>query len=237
VVLCRTVVPTSVRHLRPNARNVRRHPKQQIRQIANSIQRFGWTVPILVDEKGRILAGHGRYDAALQLGLKEVPVIVISGLNEAEKRALALGDNKIAANASWDRGVLASELGELCKVLPEYDLNIEITGFDLAEINSLKSKLVAAEQDQADESPEVINEPVSRTGDMWLLGGHRLICGDATDPAHGGKLRNPKRALLGIDAAVRCWQRFTKNDAILAGTNRTFDDVAAARSKRARRKT
>jgi hypothetical protein len=233
----RKIALASAQKLRPNKRNARIHSKKQIRQIANSIQRFGWTVPILVDEKGRILAGHGRYDAALQLGLKEVPVIVISGLNDVEKRALALGDNKIAANASWDRSVLASELEELSTLLPEVDLNIEITGFDLAEINDLKRSLVAAEQDQADESPEVINEPVSRTGDMWLLGGHRLICGDATDPAHGGKLRNPKRALLGIDAAVRCWQRFTKNDAILAGTNRTFDDVAAARSKRARRKT
>jgi ParB-like chromosome segregation protein Spo0J len=233
----REIALTSVRNLRPNKRNARTHSKKQIRQIANSIRRFGWTFPILVDENGLILAGHGRYSAGLLLGLREVPVIVISGLNDAEKRALALGDNKLAANAGWDRAVLAAELGELADLLPEFDLSIDITGFEPVEIDALMSELVDPEQDPADALPQSSKEPVSREGDLWLLGGHRLVCGNATDPAQGGKLMNRKRALLGIDSAVRSWQRFTKYDAILAGTTRTFDEVAVARSKtRGRRK-
>jgi ParB-like chromosome segregation protein Spo0J len=109
----RKVTLVSVRKLRPNKRNARTHPKQQIRQISNSYRRFGWTNPIIIDENNAILAGHGRYQAALQLGLRQVPVIVVGGLSDAEKRALALADNKIAANAGWDRQLLAEELGVL----------------------------------------------------------------------------------------------------------------------------
>ncbi len=123
------VVMMPVRDLRPNKRNARTHSKKQIRQIANSIQRFKWTYPILVDENGEIICGQGRWQAALELGLKNVPVIVMSGLSDAEKRALALADNKIAANAGWDRGALAAELGELAELLPKYNLDLEITGF------------------------------------------------------------------------------------------------------------
>jgi hypothetical protein len=123
----REIKLSSVRRLRRNRRNARTHSKKQIRQIADCILRFGWTYPILVDENGGILAGHGRYEAALLLGLREVPTIVVSGLSDPEKRALALADNKIAANAGWDRAVLAAELGELAVLLPACDLNIEIT--------------------------------------------------------------------------------------------------------------
>ena len=114
----REITLSSIRRLRPNPRNSRTHSKTQLRQIANSIRRFGWTYPILTDENKMILAGHGRYEAARQLGLREVPVIVVSGLSDAEKRALALADNKVAANAGWDRAVLAAELGELADLLP-----------------------------------------------------------------------------------------------------------------------
>ena len=102
-----------VTNLQPPSRNTRTHSKRQIGQIANSIRHFGWTYPILTDENRRIIAGSGRFKAAEQLGLRNVPVIVMTGLNEAEKRALALADNKIAANAGWDRAILAAELGEL----------------------------------------------------------------------------------------------------------------------------
>jgi ParB-like chromosome segregation protein Spo0J len=227
----REIALTSVRNLRPNKRNARTHSKKQIRQIADSIRRFGWTFPILVDENGIILAGEARYDAALQLGLREVPVIVISGLHDAEKRALALGDNKLAANAGWDRAVLAVELGELSNLLPECHLDVEITGFEPVEIDALMSELVDPEQDPADALPQSSKEPVSREGDLWLLGGHRLVCCDATDRADVGKPMSRKRALMGVDAAVRRWQSFTKRNAILAGTKTTFDEVAAARSK------
>ena len=125
-----SVTILSVDKLRPNPRNARTHSKKQLRQIADSIRRFGWTYPVLVDEAGNILAGHGRFKAAETLGLKEVPVITVSNLSEAEKRALALADNKIAENAGWDREMLAAELGELAVLLPECNLDIEITGFD-----------------------------------------------------------------------------------------------------------
>src|SRR5438105_559280 len=120
-----------------NKRNARTHSKKQIRQIANSIRRFGWTYPILTDENGGVIAGHGRLEAAEFLDLREVPVIVVTGLSDAEKRALALADNKIAENAGWDRALLAAELGELAVLLPECNLNIEITGFEPAEIDNL----------------------------------------------------------------------------------------------------
>src|SRR5262245_38209906 len=100
----------SISKLRPNKRNARTHSKRQIQQIADSIARFGWAAPIVVDEHNSILAGHGRYCAAQLLGLKDIPVIVLSGLSDAEKRAFVLADNKIAANAGWDRKVLAEEL-------------------------------------------------------------------------------------------------------------------------------
>jgi ParB-like chromosome segregation protein Spo0J len=115
----------SVSKLNRNKRNSRTHSKKQISQIANSIRRFGWTYPILTDENNIILAGHGRYDAALQLGLREVPIIVLSGLKDAEKRALALADNQIATKAGWNRELLAEELGDLATLLPECDLSLE----------------------------------------------------------------------------------------------------------------
>jgi hypothetical protein len=169
----------SVRKLHPNKRNSRTHAKKQIRQIANSIRRFGWTYPILTDENRVILAGHGRYYAALELGLREVPVIPVSGLSDAEKQALALADNKIAANAGWDRQLLAQELGELAKLLPKYDLDLEITGFETAEIDSLLGELVDPELDPADEVPSPKETVISKIGDLWELGPHRLLCGDA----------------------------------------------------------
>jgi hypothetical protein len=169
----------SFRKLHPNKRNSRTHSKKQIRQIANSIRRFGWTYPILTDENRVILAGHGRYYAALELGLREVPIIPVSGLSDAEKQALALADNKIAANAGWDRQLLAQELGELAKLLPKYDLDLEITGFETAEIDSLLGELVDPELDPADEVPSPKETVISKIGDLWELGPHRLLCGDA----------------------------------------------------------
>src|SRR5205814_2446852 len=131
------VIMMSVRKVRPSGRNARTHSKKQIRQIANSILRFKWTYPILADETGEIICGHGRWQAANDLGLKTVPVIVMPHLSDAEKRALALADNKIAANSGWDRKVLAAELGQLATLLPECNLDLEITGFEPAEVDAL----------------------------------------------------------------------------------------------------
>jgi ParB-like chromosome segregation protein Spo0J len=118
--------------LHPSRRNARTHSKKQIEQIVASIRRFGWTYPILVDEVGNILCGVGRWLAAQKLGFSKVPVIAITDLSDIEKRALVLADNKIAANAGWDRSLLAAELGELAVLLPEINLDISITGFDAA---------------------------------------------------------------------------------------------------------
>jgi DNA modification methylase len=186
----------SLRLLRRNKRNPRTHSRKQIRQIANSIARFGWTYPILVDETGLILAGHGRYAAALELGLREVPVIAVSGLSDAEKRALALADNKIAANAGWDRKLLAAELGDLAALLPECNLSIDITGFEAPEVDALMGDLVDPEQDPADEIPAIAETPVSRRGDLWQLNEHRLLCGDATAAAHLRTLMGRERAAM-----------------------------------------
>jgi DNA modification methylase len=174
------VVLISAKKLRPNKRNTRTHSGKQIRQIAESIRRFGWTYPILIDEENAILAGHGRHQAAEHLGLREVPAIVMTGLGEGEKRALALADNKIPANAGWDRAILAAELGELAELLPECGLDIGSTGFEAAEIDSLMGDLIDAEDDPADDIPALLRDPISRIGDLWLLGKHRLLCGDAT---------------------------------------------------------
>jgi len=191
-----TVVMMPVRKVRPNPRNARTHAKKQIRQIANSIARFGWTYPILTDEHGNVIAGHGRYQASLELSLKEVPVIVMSGLSDAEQRALALADNKIAANAGWDRSVLAAELGDLATLLPAIDLDLSITGFAPAEIDGVMGDLVDPEQDPADEAPALSSAPVGRRGDVWLLGRHRLLCGDACDASHLRTLMGRERAAM-----------------------------------------
>ena len=123
--------------LRAPKRNVRVHSKKQIDQIANSILRFGWTYPILIDEHGNVICGNGRLFASQKLGLREVPTITMSGLSETEMRALALADNKIAANSEWDRKELAIELGELATLLPEINFSVEDMGFDAAEFDGL----------------------------------------------------------------------------------------------------
>jgi DNA modification methylase len=190
------ITEMQVGKLQPNKRNARTHSKKQIEQIANSVLRFGWTYPILVDEHGDILCGVGRWLAAQKLGLAEVPVIVLSNLGDTEKRALALADNKVAANSGWDRKILAAELGELAVLLPEINLSIEITGFEAAEIDSLMGDLIDPELDPADTFPEIAQIPISRKTDLWLLGRHRLICGDACSDADVRALMGRERAAM-----------------------------------------
>lgn len=189
------VVMTPVDKLRPINRNPRTHSNRQIQQIADSIRQFGWTSPIVVDESGKIIAGHGRFAASLNLRLRRVPTIVVSGLSDAEKRALALADNKIAANAGWDRAALAAELGELATLLPEISLDISITGFEAAEIDALAADFADHEREPTEEVPAVSKaEPVAQGGDLWNLGDHRLLCGDARD-------QGALRTLMGNDPA------------------------------------
>jgi DNA modification methylase len=192
----REIKLASVRNLRPSKRNARTHSKKQIEQIVQSIRRFGWTCPIIVDEDGVILAGFARYLAAKKSGLKQVPVIVISGLSDAEKRALAIADNKIAANAGWDRNVLAAELCELAVLLPECNLSLDITGFEAAEIDSILGDLVDPEVEAADIPPVLEKVSVTRPGDIWQLSPHRLLCADATQPAAFERLMGSERAQM-----------------------------------------
>lgn len=182
--------------LQAHRNNVRTHPTKQIRELARSIQQFGFTVPVIVDEQNVILAGHGRWLAARELGLKSIPVVVVSGLSEAERRAYLLADNRLAEKAGWDRATLAVELSSLSPLLEEAGLDISLTGFEPAEIDSLMSDLVDEEVDPADEPPPLKAEAVSRPGDLWLLGSHRLLCGDARQAAYFRKLFAGDRAAM-----------------------------------------
>jgi len=190
------LVPLS--KLRPSAQNARTHSKKQIRQIANSMAAFGWTYPILTDEDDNIIAGHGRLEAAKLLGFRELPVIVMTGLSEALKRALALADNKIATNAGYDRAMLAAELGKLAVLLPELDLSMEITGFEPAEIDSLLGDLSDPDLDPADAVPSPEQHAISTVGDLWELGANRLRCGDSLAPASYEKLVGSNLATMTI---------------------------------------
>lgn len=189
------IVPA--RSLKPSTRNARTHSKKQVQQIVDSMRRLGkWTHPLLIDEHRNLIAGHARLMAALELGLKTVPVFVMAGLSDPEKRALALADNKIPANAGWDRQLLAAELGELAILLPECNLNLEITGFEAAEIDSLMRDFTDLESEPADITPQIEARAVSRTNDLWLLGDHRLLCGDSRDPGHVKELMGITRAFM-----------------------------------------
>lgn len=168
-----------LKKLKPTPRNTRTHSKKQVQQIANSIQQFGWTNPILVDEQYEVIAGNGRFLAAQHLGLRNVPIIMLKGLSEPQKRALVIADNKIAANAGWDRATLAAELSELATLLPEAGLSTEITGFEPAEFDSLMGDLIDVEAEPLEQIPELSDVAVTRSGDLWVLGQHRILCGDA----------------------------------------------------------
>jgi ParB-like nuclease family protein len=183
--------------LNPLSRNPRTHSPQQIRRIADSIRKFDFTNPILIDTDGNVLAGHGRLEAAISLGVERVPTIRLDQMTEAEKRAYVLADNKLAENAGWDRELLAIELRDLVALEPEFDLTI--TGFEAAEADLLIQGIdVSGSLAAADQVPE-INEsepPVSRLGDMWRLGDHRLTCADATDTASFAPLLEGKQAQM-----------------------------------------
>jgi DNA modification methylase len=166
--------------LKPCPRNARTHSRKQIRQIADSIKTFGFTNPVLIDSADMILAGHGWVAAARLLGLARVPCVRLDSMNEAQKRAYVLADNKLALNAGWDEELLARELQDLIAVDPGFDIGI--TGFAIAEVDGLIDGLAVEEPASPRDEvlPELGDGPAtSRPGDLWLLGGHRLVCGDA----------------------------------------------------------
>jgi ParB-like nuclease domain len=182
--------------LKPNPRNARTHSRKQIREIANSIAAFGFTAPIITDESGFILAGHGRFAAAELLGFPEVPVVELHGLTEAKKRALALADHKLADKAGWDRERLAIELPELTDLLVQEGLDLTITGFEPVEVDQIATDFEEDASDPADEiDPSWMKAPqVSQSGDLWILGRHRLLCGDARDEEELDRLMDGEEA-------------------------------------------
>lgn len=188
------ITERAITALRPYARNARTHSKKQIKQIAASIERFGFNNPVLVSDDNEIIAGHGRVEAAKQLGWTKVPTLALSHLSDKERQAYILADNKLALNAGWDREILAIEL----QALVDVDFDVELTGFSLAEVDLVLDEYSDADPDGR-EAPEdavpVLNgEAVTRRGDIWLLGRHRLLCGDA-------QVRDDFTALLGTDRA------------------------------------
>src|SRR6202047_5437304 len=174
----------SVQLLKPYPRNARRHSRAQIKQIAASIERFGFNNPVLVADDGEIVAGHGRVAAAKLLGIDAVPAVRLSHLSEVERRAYVIADNKLALNAGWDRELLAIEL----QGLVDLDFEVELTGFSLAEVDIVLDEARESAPDGADASIED-NIPayrhegpaVTQPGDLWILGRHKLICGDARE--------------------------------------------------------
>jgi hypothetical protein len=178
VVLAARIELWSVEKLRPYERNPRTHSEAQVDQIAASMVEFGWTNPVLVDEQGGILAGHGRLLAARKLGLNDVPVIQFEHLSETQKRAYLIADNQLALQAGWSEELLASELAWL----RDESFDLDLIGFDATELERLLAIAdgEAGSEEAEDEVPEPPEEPVSKPGDLWILGNHRLLCGNAT---------------------------------------------------------
>lgn len=171
-----TIKYVSISELIPYARNSRTHSEEQTAQIAASIREFGFTNPVLIDADGGIIAGHGRVLAARKLKMEQVPCIVLDYLTDTQKRAYVIADNKLALNSGWDEELLALELEEL--KLEGFD--IELTGFSLDEIDALTPEEIPPGLTDEDAVPEVQAEPISKLGDVWLLGKHRVMCGDST---------------------------------------------------------
>ena len=185
-----------IESLTPYGRNARTHSAEQVAQIAASIKEFGFNNPVLVDGHRGVIAGHGRILAARKLDMAQLPVIELAHLTETQKRAFILTENKLTERAGWDNELLSLELADL----QEAGFDLELTGFDDGEIQSLLGTgddVVADEAyGDADELPELPVTPVSKTGDIWHIGEHRLICGDAADPAVIAALMEAERAAL-----------------------------------------
>jgi DNA modification methylase len=179
-----------VADLIPYAANSRTHSDAQVAQIAASIKEFGWTNPILIDDDNTIIAGHGRLLAARKLGMEEVPAIILDHLTKAQQRALVIADNQLALNAGWDMNMLKAEIEDLSLE----DFNLELLGFDEKFLDGLLEPEPTAGLTDEDAVPEVPETPKTVLGDVWVLGNHRLMCGDSTSIDSVDKLMNGKKA-------------------------------------------
>ena len=193
-----SIVYRAIDQLELDPANARRHSKKQIRQIAESIKTFGFDVPILIDHDGKVVAGHGRLLACRLLGMAEVPTLGLDHLTAAQARAFMIADNRLTEIATWDDRLLAQQLKELS--LSGLDFNLEVTGFEMGEIDLRIASLddaIEASDDPADGVPEPSTvPPLSKVGDLWLLGPHHLLCGDARDPAPFAALMGEERAAM-----------------------------------------
>ena len=179
-----------IAELIPYVRNSRTHSETQVAQIAASIREWGWTMPILCDEEGNVIAGHGRIMAAQKLGIEEAPCMTATGWSEAKRRAYVIADNKLAMNAEWDNDMLALEFADL----KDEGFELELTGFDMDEIGALFPDEQTEGLTDEDAVPEVPETPVTVEGDVWVLGRHRLMCGDSTSIDAVEKLMDGQKA-------------------------------------------
>lgn len=190
------IIYKNIDDLIPYINNTRTHSEEQVNQIASSIKEFGFTNPVLIDEQGGLIAGHGRVMGAKKLGLKEVPTITLNNLTEAQKKAYIIADNKLALNAGWDEELLKIEI----EALQDMDFNIDLLGFsdeELADLEIGLEDLPELDSDKADEVPEVEENPVIKLGDLIELGHnyqHRLMCGDSTKEEDVARLMDGKKA-------------------------------------------
>ncbi|URZ02068.1 hypothetical protein CLAUR_020650 [Clostridium felsineum] len=176
----------------PYANNSRTHSKDQIKKLQSSLREFGFVNPILIDRKYNIIAGHGRVLAAKEDGLETVPCVFVDHLTEAQKKAYIIADNRLAEDAGWDKDLLSIEL----ESLKELEFDIDLLGFDAAELNTLLNSAEDVKEDDFDVEEELKNPPLSKQGDLWILGRHRLICGDSTKSETYVKLMEGKKANL-----------------------------------------
>jgi hypothetical protein len=180
-----------IHELQAYGKNSRTHSDAQINQIVNSIKEFGFTNPVLINDKKEIIAGHGRVDAAKKLGLDSVPCVVLTGLTDAQKRAYIIADNRLALSADWNYDLLKDELD----ALKTDDFDLELLGFSDDELNDLLDPEVEfVPQSDEDDVPEIPEEPKTKLGDIWILGKHRLMCGDSTSIDAVDKLMDGKKA-------------------------------------------
>jgi hypothetical protein len=194
--------------LRPYARNAKTHDADQVAKIAASMAEFGWTVPCLVAADGELIAGHGRVMAATQLGLAEAPVIVLGHLTEAQRQAYRIADNKLTELGGWDEALLLQELQDLITA----NVDLGLLGIPEDELEALlqsstDNDRATIDDDTADAIPEPPAEPITKPGDIWALGDHRLICGDATDPAVVAQLMDGAQASLMFTSPPYAQQR------------------------------
>jgi DNA modification methylase len=191
------VINVPLAAIQPDPRNPRAHSARQVQQIANSIEAFGFNVPLLIDGERRLIAGHGRLEACHQLGWTEVPTICLDHLTPAQARAFMIADNRLTENSAWDERLLAENLQELAAL--DLDFRLDAIGFEMAEIDLRIEQLDAtdeAEEEEEAASPPADAMPISKLGDLWALGPHRVLCGDALAERDYGRLLNGQQAAM-----------------------------------------